>query len=345
MDRPIFPVILCGGSGTRLWPRSRTSKPKPFLPLVGGESLFQQALDRCRADDFAPPVLVTGAAHRSLIEGQAGLDDGASIIVEPEARQTAASIALAALRMDPADIMLVCPSDHHIEDIAAFRSAVLQAAELASDGWLVCLGVRPLRPETRFGYLRRGEAIGPAGFRVDRFVEKPEAEQAARLLSDGDHLWNGGIFVMRAGDYLAELRKARPQIAAQAEQAVREGEAKGRAFLPERISFLAIQPESVDYAVMENSDRIAMVVADMAWSDVGDWRAVRELRERDSAGNSCRGPVRLLDCSDVLVETDGPKVHAIGLQDVVIIVDGNDILVADSASSARIAELRRRQGT
>src|SRR5687768_14313699 len=190
----ITPVILCGGSGTRLWPRSRASKPKPFLPLIGEQTLFEATLSRCAGgEEFAPPVVVTGCQHLDHVEQQLKDADG-QVIVEPCAKNTAGAIALAALRLPEDAVMLVCPSDHHIGDCAAFTVAALAAAALARDGWLVGFGIRATAPETGFGYIRQGEPIGDAGFKVSRFVEKPDLAAAERFLAEGGYHWNGGIF-------------------------------------------------------------------------------------------------------------------------------------------------------
>ena len=327
----ITPVILCGGSGTRLWPRSRPEAPKPFLPLIGDESLFQETLRRCRDGGFAAPVLVTGAAHVDLVQGQAAGFDLAEIIVEPEPKQTAAAIALAAERLPEEAIMLVCPSDHHIEDAVAFTDAAAEAARLATGGALACITVRPSSAETRFGYVLRGEPAGPRSFRVKRFVEKPDLATAEALLAGGEASWNAGIFAFGAGTYLEELRKHRPELAAAVTRAVQQGTGSGDLFHADSTTFADVSAEAVDYAVMENTDCAAMVEADMGWTDVGDWPSVRATRPKDGQGNAVRGDVELTACRDLLVDTDGPRVRCIGLQNIAVIVDGNDILVASIA--------------
>ncbi|MBK9012317.1 sugar phosphate nucleotidyltransferase [Novosphingobium sp.] len=339
-ESPIVPVILCGGSGTRLWPRSRATCPKPFLPLVGDSTLFEATVARCAdAEGFAPPLVVTGAAHLAHVEAQLGESPGAQVIVEPSARNTAAAIALAALRLPPDAVMLVCPSDHHIADPAAFRIAARAAAALAREGWLVSFGIEATAPETGFGYLQRGEAIGELGFRTARFVEKPDLERARGFIADGGYAWNGGIFAFRAGTFLEELAAHRPAIAAQARAAVAGGHQDGARFHPDAAVFAAIDSESVDYAVMENTARAALVPADMGWSDIGNWDALHAARERDEAGNSARGRAELVDCRNVLVETDGPRVSAIGLEDVVIVVDGDEVLVTTRAGAQLVGKL------
>jgi mannose-1-phosphate guanylyltransferase len=337
----ITPVILCGGSGTRLWPRSRASKPKPFLPLVGEATLFEATLARCPAGaGFGLPVIVTGTAHLAHVEAQLGGASEATIIVEPAARNTAAAIALAALRLPPDAVMLVCPSDHHIADAQAFAEAAQAAAELALEGWLVSFGIAATAPETGFGYLRRGEAIGDHGFRVARFVEKPDLDRARQFIAEGTYAWNGGIFAFRAGDFLAELEAHRPAIIAAARKAVALGREDAARFHPDPTAFAEIESESVDYAVMENTSRAAMVPADMGWSDIGNWQALHAARARDDACNSVIGNAELVDCRNVLVESDGPRVSVIGVEDLVIVIDGNDILVTSAQGAQQVGKLK-----
>lgn len=336
----ITPVILCGGSGTRLWPRSRATKPKPFLPLVHDETLFEQALLRCAdAAHFHAPIIVTGQKHLEHVESQIGAAPEARIIVEPQAKNTAAAIALAAFRLPPDAIMLVCPSDHHIGDFAAFISAARSAAELANTGWLVSFGIEARSPEIGFGYLRRGDAIGTNGFKVAEFVEKPDFIRATSYVDSGEYAWNGGIFAFAVADFLRELQTHRPALFSAVERAVRGGVENGRLFDPEPVAFAEVQGESVDYAVMENTDRAAMVPADMAWSDIGNWQALHSARERDELGNAVRGPAELVECRNVLVDSDGPKVHVIGVENVIIVVDGNDIVVTSADGAHKVAQL------
>jgi len=338
----IIPVILCGGSGTRLWPRSRAVKPKPFLPLVGDSTLFEATLRRCAGGDgFGPPVVVTGKAHLEHVEAQLGGDPNAAIIVEPAARNTAAAIALAALRLPEDAVMLVCPSDHHIGDCEAFAASARAAATLAAEGWLVSFGIEAKTPETGFGYLKRGEALERAGgFRVAQFVEKPDLDRATAFLAEGIYSWNGGIFAFRVKDFLDELKAHRPAIAAAVAQAVAGGSSDGRRFHPDAEAFAAIDSESVDYAVMENTARAAMVPADMAWSDIGNWQALHAARPQDEAGNATAGPVELVDCRNVLVDSDGPRVSVIGLEDVIVVVDGNEVLVTTAAGTQKVGKLQ-----
>ena len=337
----ITPVILCGGSGTRLWPRSRASKPKPFLPLVGERTLFEQALLRCgEAAHFDPAVVVTGRAHLEHVEAQlCGVPD-AQVIVEPAAKNTAAAIALAALRLPEDEVMLVCPSDHHIADCDAFSATARSAAALAAEGWLVSFGIEAKSPETGFGYLRRGESVGEHGFKVAQFIEKPDLARAEQFLAEGGYAWNGGIFAFRVGTFLAELQEHRPRLAEAARRSVENGKADGHRFHPDPQAFAEIESESVDYAVMENTSRAAMVPADMGWSDIGNWQALHVARARDEAGNAVSGEAELVDCRNVLVESDGPRVSVIGLEDVIVVVDGGDVLVTTAAGAQKVGKLR-----
>ena len=334
-DENIHPVILCGGSGTRLWPASRKARPKPFLPLLGDRSLFRRTIDRCAP--FAAPVVVAGEAHVPLIEeGLAG--DTARIVVEPAARNTAPAIALTAHLLPAEAIMLVCPSDHFIADEAAFVRAVRDAAGLARDGYLVSLGIAADRPETGYGYIKRGAALGPS-FAVEQFVEKPDVERAAQFLADGGYSWNGGIFVFRAGTLLEELAAHRPEMAGAVERAMQGARVDGRRIHPASEPFAAIEGESIDYAVMEPTTRAAMVPVAMGWSDIGSWSALHDAREHDAHGNSFTGPVDAIGCRDTLVQSDGPRVSVVGLRGVVVVVDGDEVLVTSRDGAQDVGKL------
>lgn len=333
----IQPVILCGGSGTRLWPKSRKARPKPFIPLIGDRTLFQAALRRCQREEFAAPIVVAGAQHVDLIEAQSAGQD-ARIIVEPCARNTAPAIALAAARLAPDDIMLVCPSDHYIADVAAFRDAARAAAALAREDWLVSFGISPDRPETGYGYIRRGKPVS-GGYAVAEFVEKPDRERAEEFLAGGDYAWNGGIFAFRAGMLLDEMVRHRPEMAEAVQQAVSGGREEGSRFHPDEAAFAAIEGESVDYAVMENTERAAMVPVAMGWSDIGNWAALQDALPRDADGNHSVGPAELVDSRNVLTLSDGPRVSVVGLEDVCIIVDGDEVLVTTREGAQKVGKL------
>lgn len=333
MSELIHPVILCGGGGTRLWPRSRPERPKPFLPLLGERTLFQQTLDRVAdLSVFGAPMIVAGDTHLPLIREQAPAD-GLSLVAEPVGRNTAPAIALAAHRLDPQQLMLVCPSDHYVADPQAFVTAVRSAAELAQQGYLVSLGITPDRPETGYGYIRRGAELG-GGFVVDAFVEKPDRATAKQFLADGGYSWNGGIFLFSAGHYLEELAVHRPAMAKQIEEAVSGGAEADGVFRPDAARFEAIEGDSIDYAVMEQTDRAAMVPATMGWSDIGNWQALAEARQGQS-----RGRHDVLDGRNVFIDSDGPRVSVAGLSDIIVVVDGDEVLVTTAEGAQKVGKL------
>ena len=340
--KTIHPVILCGGNGTRLWPLSREAQPKPFLPLVRRETLFQEAVARV-ADRavFEAPIVVAGAAHTDLIMAQLGDNPGARLVVEPAAKNTAPAIALAAALLPPEAVMLVCPSDHHIADAGAFQCAARSAAMLAQAGHLVSFGIAPLRPETGYGYLERGEQL-IGGYRVARFVEKPDFATALAYLASGNYAWNGGIFAFRAGQLLEELAAHRPAMAQLVTEAVADGRENGARFHPAVAPFSAINGESIDYAVMENTVHAAMVQVDMGWSDIGNWAALADALsdKADAVGNFARGgAVDFLHCSGVLALTDGPRISAVGLTDICIVVSNGEVLVTTRVGAQSVGRL------
>jgi len=282
-------------------------------------------------DQFAPAMVVAGEPHVSLVREQGGSE--LAIIAEPMGRNTAPAIALAALRAPEGSVLLVCPSDHYIADAPAFREAARAAAQLAQQGSLVAFGIEASKPHTGYGYLKRGEALAD-GFRLDAFVEKPDLATAQRFLADGRYSWNGGIFAFGRDVFLEELRRHRPEMAALCEAAVAQGAEDGALFRPDAKVFETIRGESIDYAVMENTAHAAMVPVSMGWSDIGSWDALREAR-----GGASRGPHELLDCSRVMVDSDGQRVSVVGLDDVIVVVDGDEILVMRADAAQDVGKL------
>ncbi|MEL7189605.1 MAG: sugar phosphate nucleotidyltransferase [Pseudomonadota bacterium] len=340
----IHPVILCGGSGTRLWPVSSRAKPKPFLPLIGDKTLFEQAIERTAdSANFADPIIVAGPQHCQAIAQQM---HGAKhrILVEPAARNTAPAIALAAAVLPQDAVMLVCPSDHHIADTAAFRASAGAAAELARKGRLVSFGITPEHPETGYGYLRRGAPL-EQGFEIAQFVEKPDLERAKAYLESGDYSWNGGIFAFCAGTLMEELDRHRPDMAKLVKAAVSSGRNDGALFHPDPEHFDAIDGDSIDYAVMENTDKAAMVPANMGWSDIGNWAALQdalaagEELSTDADGNTARGSADFDQCRNVLSFSDGPRVSVIGMEDVCVVVSGNEVMITRREDAQRVGKL------
>ncbi|MFP7722474.1 mannose-1-phosphate guanylyltransferase/mannose-6-phosphate isomerase [Lysobacter sp. A3-1-A15] len=331
----LHPVVLSGGSGTRLWPLSRKNLPKQFLALVGERSLYQETVLRAAAlPDAQPPITVCSDDHRFMVgeQLQAIGVRGGGILLEPAARNTAPAIALAALHAmerDASATLLVMPADHLIEDEAAFREAVAKAASLAADGWLVAFGIEPDYPETGYGYVRRGEALGTSGFRIDRFVEKPDLATAEGYLAEGGYAWNSGMFLFPAARYVEELGRHAPAIL----DAVRRAYAAATIDLDftriDEPAFTASPSDSIDYAVMEKTGRAAVVPVSCGWSDIGSWSSLWSVAERDADGNHHEGDVISVDTTGSLVRASARRLVAtIGVEDLVIIDTADATLVA-----------------
>lgn len=343
----LYPLILAGGVGTRLWPLSRASLPKQFIDLLPGQgSLFQATLDRLQGlTDCAAPTIVCNADHRFLVAEQlrlAGKDD-ARILLEPCGRNTAPAIAIAALaiqEVDPDATLLVLPADHLITDTDAFIEAVNAACELSAESHLVTFGVVPDVPETGYGYIRRGEQLQESsGFRVDRFVEKPDAATAQAYLDAGGFYWNSGMFLFRADRYLDELKTHAADIHDCCQRAYQQTR-KGEDFLtiPEQ-EFAACRSDSIDYAVMEKTHAAAIVPLDAGWSDLGSWEALWQSQAQDDAGNVISGDVLTESVSDCYISAKTRLVAALGLQDTVIVESGDAVLVADKSRSQDVKKL------
>lgn len=334
---PIRPVVLCGGSGTRLWPLSRAQFPKQLATFEGEHSLLQNTVRRASGSSFAKPILITGEEQRFLVRDQ--IEDGGSeaevIILEQRGRNTAPALAVAATWLEarsPGEIMLVLPSDHVIDDEAAFRQAVERALPAVQSGKLVTFGIQPTSPHTGYGYIEVDSQADRDAAALDavRFVEKPSAERAGEYLRSGAHFWNAGIFLFRAADFLAELDAHAAGVRRWAEAAVDGGTIDGLFFRPlERNAEPEVTPISVDYAVMEHSQRVAVVPADMGWSDLGSWNEIWARSPQDHAGNVLKGRALAIDSSNNLVIADGETtVATLGLDDVVVVAVDGAVLVS-----------------
>ncbi len=333
-------VILAGGSGTRLWPLSRDQFPKQFLPLLGERSLLQDTVQRVRPLAGDGVCIVTGEESRFLVAEQLremGVDPGGKILGEPAGRNTAPAIGLAAMGCDPDEILLVLPSDHAIRDGAAFREAAQSAAAVAEAGYLVTFGISPDHPETGFGYIRLGPPLdGFDGFRVaDRFVEKPDLETAESYLRDGGYVWNSGMFAFRAAALLAELKKHAPDLHAGLE-ALRPHIEAGEPIPVDR--YVALPKISIDYAVMERSERVAVLPVDPGWSDLGSFAALLDLMPADPDGNAVRlstgGEAVLVDSRGNLV-WGGDKIVALVGMASTLVVDTPDALLVCARDRAQ----------
>lgn len=344
--RPIRPVILCGGSGTRLWPLSRPSCPKQFLALTEARTMLQATAERVRGAAYSAPLVVAGESLGGLVDEQlrAGGVDPSAIILEPAGRNTAPAIALAAYWLQARggdEIMLVMPSDHRIEDEAAFGRAVAAALPAVEAGALATFGITASAPETGYGYIGPGREWpdSPGAFVVDRFFEKPDAETATRFCASG-YLWNGGIFLFRASAFLAELERHAPEVARHCAAAVASASTGGVFVRPQAEAFLAAPSIAVDVAVMERTGRACVVPVDMGWSDVGSWDAVWAVSGKDDAGNAVQGDVLAINASNNLIRnSSGLTITAVGVEDLVIVATAEAILIVprDKAQQTGLA--------
>ena len=344
MPEVVHPVVLSGGAGTRLWPVSRTLYPKQFLPLVSERTMLQETVRRVTGKGFAPPLVVCNEEHRFLIAGQLReLDIAPSkMVLEPGGRNTAPAAAVAALLLagdDPDAMMLLLPSDHVIEDVPRFLAAVESGAGAAGQGALVMFGVPPTGPETGYGYIRRGAPYeGAEGcFRVARFVEKPDLEEARRLVRAGDYHWNSGMFLVRAGRYLEELERLKPEMLEHCRRAVADAVEEHGCLRLDGDAFARIEPLSIDYAVMEHTERAAVVPVDMGWADVGSWSALWEMGAKDGDGNVTLGDVIARDTRNSYIRSEGRLVATLGLENVVVVATDDVVLVMsrDMAQNVR----------
>lgn len=334
----VLPVLLCGGSGTRLWPVSRQSYPKQFATLDGGQSLLQSAALRLSGPGFLPPTAVTTSEFRFLVTEQlasAGVDVGA-VVIEPQPKNTGPAILAAALMAQQAradQLILVTPSDHRITDADGFRDAVDAAVPAAVAGKIVAFGIAPTRPETGYGWLKPLHTEGAAPWPMDRFVEKPDLARAEDMLSDGGYLWNAGIYLARADVLIGAYRQTAPELVAPVEQSVLRGMSDLGFFRLDPKSWSQADSISIDYAVMERSDNLVVMPFDKGWSDLGDWAAVlRDAQEGggDANGNLLHGSVTVLDCEGSLLHAGRPGQHlvALGVRDLVAVAMPDAVLVA-----------------
>ncbi|MCP8938222.1 mannose-1-phosphate guanylyltransferase/mannose-6-phosphate isomerase [Alsobacter sp. SYSU M60028] len=339
----ITPVILCGGAGTRLWPASRESMPKQFMPLLGELSTFQETMLRVADGSvFGRAIVVTAADFRFVAAEQLqAIGVEADIVLEPARRDSAAAVAVAAemaARRDPDSVVLALAADHLVRDAEAFVAACRRAAALARQGFVMTLGIAPDRPATGYGYISPGAPLGEGGARVERFVEKPDAATASRYVAEG-YLWNSGNFLFRARDMREELAACAPATLAAASAAL-DAAVRDLDFIRlDARAFAAAPKISIDYAVMEKTQRAGVVPVDCGWSDVGSWTAVWEVSARDAEGNAVRGRASLVATRDSLVHSDGPIVGLVGVDNAVVVASRDAVLVTTRERAGEVKDL------
>ena len=339
----ITPVLLCGGSGTRLWPLSRKSLPKQFTALLGDESLFQASAKRFHNDGFADPLLVTGDSFRFIVGEQLSVCEitAQSILIEPEGRNTAPAAVAAALvlaKSDPEALMLLVPSDHAVPDAQAFRDAVTRGAVAARAGQIVTFGITPDRPEIGFGWLESGAETQPGVMTLERFIEKPDLATAQELLADKRYLWNAGVFLARADVMIDAFRTHAPDVLAAVEPAIDQA-ARDLDFTRIDPAAWALVPDiSIDYAVMEKARNVSVVRFDGKWSDLGSWEAVWQDSPRDAQGNALSDNATAFECENTLLRSESDEIElvGIGLKNIVAVAMRDAVMVADISDSQNV---------
>jgi mannose-1-phosphate guanylyltransferase / mannose-6-phosphate isomerase len=348
MSGEIRPVILAGGGGTRLWPLSRSAFPKQLLALGGGRSLLQETLAQVAGPGFAQPLVMCNEEYRFLVAQQLQeLGVAGQVMLEPVGRNTAPAVAVAALhvgRSDPEALLLILPSDHVIADADVFRAAVAAGAGAAAAGWLVTFGVVPERAETGYRYIKRAEALeaAPGCFRVERFVEKPDAETAAGYLASGDFAWNSGMFLVSARALLEEMARLEPDVVEACEKALVAGEQDLDFLRLDAAAFAANPSISLDHAVMEKTEKAAVVPVDIGWSDVGSWDALWRLSASDEHGNALVGDVVTLDSRGNYLHSETRLLAALGVEDLAVVATSDAIMVCPRARAQEVRDLVER---
>lgn len=337
-------MVLAGGSGTRLWPISTPSRPKHLLEIVGSGTMLEQTLERVGEPTLFAPATVVGAAAQ--VDEVARLAPNARLLLEPIARGSAAAVALAAWAADPNDMLLILPSDHFIADPAPLYDAVRRGLPTAEAGYLITFGIQPSEAETGYGYIIGGADVAPSVLEASAFVEKPAKEVAEQLLSTGKAFWNSGMFMFKAGAMLAELERHAPAIHAATRLAIDSAVEDGKRLVPDRSALEDCPNTSIDYAVMEHSDRIAVVPVELAWSDVGSWAAVYDLGLKDGGGNVVDDGSEVMDSRGCLIRSTGPRIVTVGVEDLIVIATSEHVLIVPRSEAQRVreaAELMKRK--
>ena len=346
----MIPVILSGGSGTRLWPLSRGQYPKQFLPLVAEKTMIQETMLRLGGlSNLQPPIAVCNEDHRFMMAEQLweiGIKP-AAIVLEPVGKNTAPAVAIAALSVKPDDVLIVLPADHVIIDHKAFQQAVMEADQLARQGQLVTFGIVPTEPETGYGYIKRSDHQCGAAFAVDAFVEKPDRETAQRYVDSGDYFWNSGMFAFMAGSFLEELDKFNPDMLIACKEALKLSQKDLDFTRLDKEAFSACPSDSIDYAVMEKTDKAVVIPLNAGWNDVGSWSALWDVTRKNDSGNAVFGDVLTLETENSYLYSKNKLVVAIGVKDLVVVETDDALLVAskDKVQAVKdiVNELKLRQ--
>jgi len=340
----ITPVLLCGGVGSRLWPVSRQGRPKQYLNLIGETSMLQQTLTRIESVAQTSPIVVCNEEHRFLVAEQVRLlgITSPTIILEPEGKNTAPAIALAALAAsasDPEVNLLVLPADHYVGKPSALIDAIEKAASASSQGKLVTFGLVPSRPETGYGYIKQGEALATDVSALEQFVEKPDQSTAEAYIASGDYVWNSGMFMFTAGQFLASLAQFQPEMARVCERAMEQAERDMDFIRPDADVFATCPSDSIDYVVMEHTPHGAVVSLDCDWSDIGAWSALWEAGDQDTAGNVTQGDVVLNKTQNSYVRSQSRLVTTTGVSDLVVVETADAVMVADRHSVQDVKDI------
>ncbi len=344
MSTPIIPVILSGGSGTRMWPLSRSHYPKQFLPLVNEQTLLQETVTRLPANmNIGAPMVICNEDHRFMVADQLRQIDikAAAIILEPFGRNTAPAVAMAALSAkSPDDILLILPADHAIMNHEALKNAIADAASCAESGSLVTFGIVATKPETGYGYIQRGDSLANGkGFKVKNFVEKPDKSTAEQYIATGNYYWNSGMFAFKAGHFLDELEKFRPDILDACNLALKKAESDLDFCRLDKDSFDACPADSIDYAVMEKTADAVTIPLDAGWSDVGSWSSLWDVSQKDNNGNRFHGDVIVHDTHNSLLHSESRLVTAVGVDNIVVVETDDAIMVASKDKVQDVKEI------
>jgi len=326
----MIPVILSGGSGTRLWPLSRRLHPKQFLPLISNKTMVQETVLRLQGiKDLQPPIGVCNEDHRFMMAEQLREINShpSAIILEPVGKNTAPAVALAALAADPDDVLLILPADHVISNVPVFQKAVKKANTLAKKGYLVTFGIVPNSPETGYGYIKAGDPLDKNSFSVAAFVEKPEQKQAKKYIDNGSYYWNSGMFAFKAGTFLEELEKFQPDILAICKKSLDQSERDMDFVRLNKEVFLQCPDDSVDYAVMEKTDHAVVIPLDADWNDIGSWSALWDIADKDEQGNAMCGDILALDTKNSYLHSCNKLITTVGIDNIVVVETEDAIMV------------------